>query len=233
MASLHGCAALLTLWRLHSQDRTKSMSIEFPHAVMNDPRTTPSSHVAMPAGNPFRNSAFTVIWIVTVVSNIGDWMYNVASVWLMTSLDANALIVSMVQVANNSLPIFLFAIPAGALADIVNPRRFLIFGESAITIVSTAFAALVWLHLITPVTLLAFSFAVTIGSAMTAPAWQSVVGKLVSKQDLPGAVAASSVGINVSRAIGLRPRRHHRQVRSELRYPSGSMPLAILGSSQR
>jgi predicted MFS family arabinose efflux permease len=136
-----------------------------------------------------------------VVSNIGGWMYSVASGWLMTSLNPNALVVSMVQVAN-SLPMFLFAIPAGALADIVNQRRFLIFGESTITITSTVFAALVWLHLITPTSLLLFSFAVTVGSAMTAPAWQAVVAKLVPKPALPSAVAANSVGINVSRAIG-------------------------------
>src|SRR5712672_3044594 len=128
-------------------------------------------------------------------------MYSVASGWLMTSLDSNAFIVAMVQVAN-SLPMFLFAIPAGALADIVNQRRFLIFGESTITVVSTAFAALVWLHLITPGSLLLFSFIVTVGSAMTAPAWQSVVAQLVPKPDLPSAVAANSVGINVSRAVG-------------------------------
>jgi MFS family permease len=168
---------------------------------MNDPRTAAPPHTTAPAGSPFRHRAFTVIWIATVVSNIGGWMYNVASGWLMTSLDPNALIVSMVQVAN-SLPMFLFAIPAGALADIVNRRRFLIFGESAITIVSTAFAALVWLHLITPGSLLVFSFIVTVGSAMTAPAWQSVVAQLVPKPDLPSAVAANSVGINVSRAVG-------------------------------
>lgn len=128
-------------------------------------------------------------------------MYSVASGWLMTSLDPNAFIVSMVQVAN-ALPMFLFAIPAGALADIVDQRRFLIVGESTITIVSTAFAALVWFHLITPGSLLFFSFVVTVGSAMTAPAWQAVVAKLVPKPDLPAAVAANSVGINVSRAIG-------------------------------
>jgi MFS family permease/branched-subunit amino acid transport protein len=168
---------------------------------MNDPRTTAPSHTASPAGSPFRHRAFTVIWIATLVSNIGGWMYNVASGWLMTSLDPNALIVSMVQVANG-LPMFLFAIPAGALADIVNQRRFLIFGESTITIVSAAFAALVWLHLITPVSLLLFSFVVTVGSAMTAPAWQSAVAQLVPKLDLPSAVAANSVGINVSRAVG-------------------------------
>jgi MFS family permease len=168
---------------------------------MNDPMTTSNPQSVSPVGSPFRHRAFTVIWIATVVSNIGGWMYSVASGWLMTSLDSNALIVSMVQVAN-SLPMFLFAIPAGALADIVNQRRFLIVGESTITIVSAAFAALVWLHLITPVSLLLFSFIVTVGSAMTAPAWQSVVAKLVPKPDLPSAVAANSVGINVSRAIG-------------------------------
>jgi MFS family permease len=150
---------------------------------------------------PFRHKVFAVIWIATVVSNIGYWMSNVASGWLMTSLNPHPLIVSMVQVAN-SLPMFLFAIPAGALVDIVDRRRFLIFGESSITITSAVFAALVWLHLVTPVTLLLFTFIVTVGSAMTAPAWAAVVSLLVPKQDLPAAIAANSVGINVSRAVG-------------------------------
>ncbi len=141
------------------------------------------------------------MWIATVVSNVGGWMYNVASGWLMTSLDPDPFLVSMVQVAN-SLPMFLFAIPAGALADIVNQRRFLIAGEASILITSTAFAALVWLRLVTPGTLLLFSFIVTVGSAVTAPAWQAVVPQLVPKSDLPAAVAANSVGVNVSRAIG-------------------------------
>ena len=67
----------------------------------------------------FRHTAFTVIWTATVVSNVGTWMYNAASGWLMVSLDANALVVSLVQVAT-SLPMFLFALPAGTLADIVD-----------------------------------------------------------------------------------------------------------------
>ena len=119
----------------------------------------------------------------------------------MTSLNPDPFIVSMVQVAN-SLPMFLFAIPAGALIDIVDRRRFLIFGESTITITSTIFAVFVWRHLITPSSLLVFSFIVTVGSAFTAPAWQAVVSQLVPKPDLPAAIAANSVGINVSRAIG-------------------------------
>jgi MFS family permease len=110
----------------------------------------------------------------------------------------------------------------------VNQRRFLIVGESTITIVSAAFAALVWLHLVGPVSLLVFSFIVTVGSAMTAPAWQTVVAQLVPKSDLPSAVAANSVGINVSRAIGPASL----SVRWELPRPSGSTPLATLGSSR-
>ncbi len=142
-----------------------------------------------------------MVWTATVVSNIGSWMYNVASGWLMTSLDPNPFTVSMVQVAN-SLPMFLFAIPAGALMDMVDQRRFLIFGEVTVMITSTAFAALVWLHLITPTSLLLFSFIVTVGSAITYPAWQAVVARLVPRPELPAAVAANSVGINVSRAVG-------------------------------
>jgi len=166
-----------------------------------DPPAASPPPAAASAWAPFRNRTFAVIWTATVVSNIGGWMYNVASGWLMTSLNPDPFIVSLVQVAN-SLPMFLFAIPAGALADIVDRRRLLIFGESAIMITSTAFAALVWLQLITPISLLVFSFIVTVGSAITAPGWQAVVPELVPISDLPAAVAANSVGINVSRAVG-------------------------------
>jgi MFS family permease len=151
--------------------------------------------------NPFRHRLFLVIWTATVVSNVGAWMYNVASGWLMLSLDPHPLVVSLVQVAN-ALPMFLFAIPAGALVDIVDQRRFLILGESAITIASAIFASLVMFHAITPVSLLLLSFLVAVGSALTAPAWQTVVNQLVPKSELPSAVAANSVGINISRAIG-------------------------------
>jgi MFS family permease len=150
---------------------------------------------------PFRHRTFTIIWIATVVSNIGGWMYNVASGWLMTSLDANPLAVSLVQVANN-LPMFLFAIPAGALVDIVDRRLFLIIAETSVAVTSTAFAVLVWLHLITPWSLLALSFVVAGANAATAPAWQAVVPRLVPRPELASAIAANSVGINVSRAVG-------------------------------
>src|SRR6266851_2151161 len=151
--------------------------------------------------SPFRHATFTVLWTATVISNIGGWMYSAASGWLMTTLNPDPFIVSMVQVAT-TLPMFLFALPAGALADIVDRRKLLIVAEIAITAVSAAFAVIVWLGLATPGNLLLFTFLIGVGSALTAPAWQSIVPQLVPKQDLHPAVAANSVGFNVSRAVG-------------------------------
>ena len=158
-------------------------------------------HPAHSAFGAFQHRAFTVLWTATVVSNIGGWMYSAASAWLMTSLDPSPVAVSLVQVATN-LPTFLFALLAGALADIVDKRRLLIVVEASITVSSTALAALIWLELITPGRLLFLTFLIETGAALTAPAWQSIVPQLVPRQDLPEAVAVNSVGVNVSRALG-------------------------------
>ena len=151
--------------------------------------------------SPFRHKTFSVIWTATLVANIGGWMYSSSSGWLMTTLDADPMMVSLVQVASN-LPLFLFAVPAGALADIVDKRRFLIVAEIFITIASTAFAVLVWFDLITPVMLLLFVFLIESGTAATSPPWQSIVPQLIPKPDLPPAVALNSISINISRALG-------------------------------
>src|SRR5271167_4485134 len=98
-------------------------------------QSSPAARAASP-WSPFRHAIFAVIWTATVVSNIGGWMYSAASGWLMTNLNPDPFIVSLVQVAT-TLPVFLFAIPAGALADILDKRTFLIVGESTILIVST------------------------------------------------------------------------------------------------
>jgi predicted MFS family arabinose efflux permease/quinol monooxygenase YgiN len=128
-------------------------------------------------------------------------MYSAASGWLMTSLNPDPLVVSLVQVAT-TVPMFLFAIPAGALTDIVDKRNFLIFGELATMIASTGFAVIVWLDMATPANLLLFTFLNGATSALTSPAWQAVVPQLVPKEELNPAVAANSAGMNVSRAVG-------------------------------
>jgi MFS family permease len=149
----------------------------------------------------FRYPAFSVLWAAGVVASIGTWMYNAACGWLMTNLSTDPRLVSLVQVAN-SLPMFLFAIPAGALTDIVNRRRLLIVAESSTTILSAIFAACVMLGLVTPAVLLLFMFVISIGSALGTPGWQAIVPELVPRKVLTPAVAANGAGINISRAIG-------------------------------
>jgi MFS family permease len=152
-------------------------------------------------------------------------MYNAASGWLMTSLDPAPLTVSLVQVAN-TLPMFLLVFPAGVLADVIDRRRLLIAVQVASTAVAAVFAMFVWFDLITPALLLLFTFLVGAGAALMAPPWQAVVPQLVPKHDLAAAVAANSIGFNVSRAVG--PALGGRlSRRSGLPHPSGSMPLAI------
>ena len=150
---------------------------------------------------PFRHPAFAVIWTATLVSNVGGWMYSAASGWLMTSLNPDPFIVALVQAAS-SLPICLFAIPAGALADIFDKRKFLIVVEVLTTAVSAVYAAMVGLGLATPGNLLLFTFLIGAAGAMTVPAWQALVTQLVPKDDLPPAIAVNSVGVNISRALG-------------------------------
>jgi MFS family permease len=149
----------------------------------------------------FQYRIFTIVWVATVLSNIGTWMYNAAAGWLMTNLTSDALIVSLVQVAN-ALPMFMFAILAGVLSDIIDKRRFLIAGEVSIAILSAIFAAMVWFGRVTPASLLWFTFLIGVANALTSPAWQAVVPELVPWEALPAAVAANSAGVNVSRAIG-------------------------------
>ncbi len=166
---------------------------ELPHGGGPESASSPWS--------PFRHTAFTVLWTATVVANIGTWMYNAGSGWLMATLSPDPLVVSLVAVAT-SLPMFLFALPAGALADIVDKRSLLIAVEAATTFCAAVIAVLVWLNLVTPAILVFFTFLLGVMAALASPAWQSVVPELVPRQVLAPAVAANSVGMNISRAIG-------------------------------
>jgi predicted MFS family arabinose efflux permease/quinol monooxygenase YgiN len=183
------------------QPRPEALSSEGPHSAAQTDNDRKADQPPRSGLSPFRHAAFTVIWTATLVSNLGYWMYSAASGWLMTGLNPDPLIVSLVQVAA-SLPIFLIAIPAGALADIVDRRRFLIGGEIANTTIAVIFAVLVTLHLVTAPVLLIFTFVIGAFDALTAPAWQAVTPQLVPKQDLPSAIAFNTIGFNLSRVIG-------------------------------
>ncbi|MBO9694579.1 MAG: MFS transporter [Sphingopyxis sp.] len=158
---------------------------------------TPST----PSAGPLASPVFRALWIATVVSNIGTWMHDVGAGWLMTSLSPDPLMVALVQAAT-TFPMFVLALPAGALADIVD-RRHLLIGAQLFGLVAAAMlAALTLAGLANAVILLGFTAAIAIGAALSAPAFQAVVPELVPQSALQQAVALNSLGVNIARAIG-------------------------------
>src|SRR3954469_19094116 len=91
--------------------------------------------------SPLNHSLFRALWLAAVASNIGTWMHNVGAEWLMTTLAPTPLVVALMQTAENA-PTFLLALPAGALADIVDRRRLLLFSQTWMLISGVALAVL-------------------------------------------------------------------------------------------
>ncbi len=149
----------------------------------------------------FAHPAFAIVWTASTSALIGIAMYDTASGWLMTTLVVNPFEVSLVHAAV-TLPMFLFTLPAGAIADIVDPRRMIIVVSYAIAALMTVFAAAVSLDFASPVLLLVTTFALSAAWSLNTPAWLSILPFLVPKQEIPGAIAAHGVGYNLSRTVG-------------------------------
>jgi MFS family permease len=151
--------------------------------------------------DPLRSKVFRILWLATIVANIGTWMQNAAAGWLMTGLTKDPFVVSLIQVAT-TLPVVLFGLPAGALSDIVDRRKLLISVNTALAVIVAVLGALVLLDQINPTTLIAFTFLAGSAAALIMPSWQAIVPILVPRHDLQAAISLNSVGINISRAIG-------------------------------
>ncbi len=149
----------------------------------------------------FGNLAFAVILVASSVSSIGIAMFDTAMSWLMTSLNPDPLMVSAVQVATMA-PMFILTIPAGALADVVDPRRLLIAAQFGVVAVGVVFAGTVALGWASSPALLATSFLLGAAGALAAPAWQIITPMLVPRAELDNAIAVSNAAYNVSRAVG-------------------------------
>jgi MFS family permease len=155
----------------------------------------------IPAWAPLRRRVFLALWIAALASNLGTWMQNVGAAWMMTSLSKSPLMVSLIQTAS-SLPIFFLALPAGALADIVDRRRLLIFSQVWMMIAAGALGVLTLLGMTTEGILLGLSFMLGIGSALNAPAWQAIIPELVPREELAQAVTLNGINFNLARAAG-------------------------------
>jgi MFS family permease len=150
---------------------------------------------------PLKHRVFRVLWIATVVGNIGTWVRDVASGWAMTDLSPSPLMISLVQ-AFGSLPMFLLALPAGALSDLLDKRRLLIAVQAWLCASSLTLAFLAATGRLDAMGLLLLTISGGIGAALMAPAWQSIVPELVPRAELRSAVGLNSLGVNISRAIG-------------------------------
>jgi MFS family permease len=150
---------------------------------------------------PFRHRVYAVLWTATLISNIGTWMFNVTSGWLMAELSPSPLMVSLVQAAT-ALPIFLFALPAGALGDIFDRRKLLLVTQLGSALAMFAFGGLLWMGIDNAGILLLFTFLAGSGAAFAMPAWQAIVPRLVPKDALQSAIALGGVSVNIARALG-------------------------------
>lgn len=153
------------------------------------------------AWSPLRYRIFRGLWLASIASNIGTWMHEVGAGWLMTSLSSNPLTVALVQVAG-SAPMFFLALPAGALADIVDKRRYLLAVQAWMACIALLLAGLTLSGQINVPLLLLLTLGMGVGTALMMPAWSALTPELVERADLPAAIALSSVGMNVARAVG-------------------------------
>lgn len=150
---------------------------------------------------PFRNETYRLIWAASLISNFGGLVQSVGAAWMMASISPSANMVALVQ-ASTSLPIMLFSVAAGALADNFDRRRLMLSAQCFMLVVSIALTLCAWQGLITPWLLLTFTFLIGCGTALNNPAWQASVGDMVPREDLPAAVSLNSMGFNITRSVG-------------------------------
>ena len=154
-----------------------------------------------PAPSPFAIPIFRAVWFASLASNFGGLIQSVGAAWMMTSLSASPQLVALVP-ASTTLPIMLLSLWAGAVADNIDRRLVMLACQLFMLVVSALLALFAWKGLLTPWSLLAFTFLVGCATAINLPAWQASVGDMVSRSQLPSAVALNSMGFNLARSVG-------------------------------
>lgn len=150
---------------------------------------------------PFRYPAFRAIWIANLSTSLGSTIQSVGAAWLMTDLTASHRLVAMVQVST-TIPIMLFGIFAGAIADNFDRRRVMLCAQWGMLFASAVLSLLTWMGYINPFLLLALTLAVGTGTALNSPAWQASVRAQVGPRDLPQAISLNTIAFNLARSVG-------------------------------
>ncbi|WP_455479581.1 MFS transporter [Bartonella sp. B23] len=149
----------------------------------------------------FRNAVFRNLWSSTLISNLGGLIQAIGAGWLMALISSSHSMVGFVQSAT-TLPLVMFSLMAGALADNFNRRQIMLCAQIMMMIISMSLAALSYMNFLTPGTLLCFTFLIGCGTAFYNPSWQATIGDIVSRENIPTAVSLNSVGFNLMRSVG-------------------------------
>ena len=161
----------------------------------------PAAAEAYSSFAPFQSPVYRMLWTVQLIANISTWMNDVAAAWLMTTLTTKPIWVALVQ-TSATLPVFLFGLPSGTLADSIDRRRYLLVTQFWVAAVAALICLAVSMNAITPPLLLLLTFASGIGLAMRWPVFSAVVPEAVPRAQLPAALALNGVSANVSRIVG-------------------------------
>jgi predicted MFS family arabinose efflux permease len=148
-----------------------------------------------------RNPVFRILWLAVLASNAGTWMQTVGAQWMVVHEPNAATWTSLVQTVS-TLPVLLFALPAGTLADALDRRRLLLGVQTGLFLVASGLTALAALDHLPPPLLLIFTFLLGCGQALTLPSWQAVIPELVPHDQLPAASALGAVNTNLARSAG-------------------------------
>lgn len=151
--------------------------------------------------SPFRYSSYRIFWFCAFLSNLGTWVQDVASSWLITHLSSSPLVVSLLSFSN-SLPIVLLSIPAGFWADGGDRRKILLFAQAVMLVSATVLGIQAASGSLSEVTILVLSFAMGVGVALNGPAYQTVLSELVPSEEQQSAVLIYYMGLNITRVLG-------------------------------
>jgi len=151
--------------------------------------------------SPLQNGNFRTLWGATLISNLGGLIQTVGAGWMMTQISDSKDLVAFVQAAN-TLPVMLFSLAAGALADNLDRRRIMLVAQGLMMVVSAVLAYLAFAGQMTPWLLLAFTFMIGCGTALHNPSWQASMGDIVPRDDIPQAVSLNAMSYNIMRSIG-------------------------------
>ncbi len=150
---------------------------------------------------PLRHETYRRIWFASIASNFGGLIQAVGAAWMMTVITTSGDMVALVQ-TSTALPIMLFSLVSGALADSFDRRRVMLTAQCFMFVVSALLSVFAFFGLLSPWLLLFFTFLLGCGTALNNPSWQASVGDMVPRADLPGAVTLNSVGFNITRSVG-------------------------------